>query len=173
VREAPPPYAGEGPHALWHVSEDDSIGRFEPRDGKIWAIATRLLPLYWFPRDCPRATFWAESTTTDGDIDRFLGGDRTRRVHVVEREWLEPMRATRVLAYRMPAETFVENEDRFWISTEPVEPLEVAELGNLVERHQRAEIELDTEPQLLRFWDEVVDASLGFSGIRLRNARMS
>ena len=173
MREAPPPYAGEGPHALWHVSEDDSIGRFVPRDGKVWAIATRLLPLYWFPRDCPRATFWAESTTTQGDVDRFLGGDRARRVHVVEPEWLEPMRTTQVLAYRLPVETFVENEDRFWISAEPVEPLEVAELGDLVECHQRAAIALDTEPHLLRLWDEVVGASLGFSGIRLRNARMS
>jgi hypothetical protein len=172
VREAPPPYAGEGSHALWHVSEDDSIGRFEPRDGKVWAIATRLLPLYWFPRDCPRATFWAESTTTKDDVDRFLGGDRARRVHVVEPEWVESMRATRVLAYRLPGDTFVENEDRFWISTEPVEPLEIAELGDLVERHEEAAIELDTEPHLLQLWDEVVGASLGFSGIRLRNARM-
>jgi hypothetical protein len=172
VREAPPPYTGEGPHALWHVSEDDSIRRFEPRDGKVWAIATRLLPLYWFPRDCPRASFWAESTTTDDDVDRFLGGDRARRVHVVEPEWLEPMRTTRVFAYRMPADTFAENEDRFWISTEPVEPLAVAELGDLVERHEQAAIELDTELHLLRFWDEVVGTSLGFSGIRLRNARM-
>jgi hypothetical protein len=173
VREAPPPYAGEGPHALWHVSEADSIDRFEPRDGKVWAIATRLLPLYWFPRECPRATFWAESTTADGDVERYLGGDRARRVHVVEPEWLEPMRTTRVLAYRMPGDTFVENEDRFWISAEPVEPLEVAELGDLVERHEQAAIVLDTESNLLHFWDQVVGASLGFSGIRLRNARMS
>jgi hypothetical protein len=172
VRDAPPPYAGEGPHALWHVSQDDSIGRFEPRDGKVWAIGTRLLPLYWFPRDCPRATFWAESTTTDRDVDRFLGGDRARRVHVVEPGWLEPMRTTQVLAYRMPGDAFVENDDRFWISAEPVEPLEVLELGDLVERHEQAGIELETEPDLLDFWDEVVGASLGFSGVRLRNARM-
>jgi hypothetical protein len=172
VRDAPPAYAGEGPHALWHVSEDDSIGRFEPRDGKVWAIATRLLPLYWFPRDCPRATFWAESTTTERDVDRFLGGDRARRVHVVEPEWLEPMRTTRVIAYRMPGDAFVENGDRFWISAEPVEPLEVVELGDLVGRHEQAGIELQTEPDVLDFWDEVVGASLGFSGIRLRNARM-
>lgn len=37
------------------MSEDPSLGRFEPRDGKVWAIDTRHLPLYWFPRDCPRA----------------------------------------------------------------------------------------------------------------------
>jgi hypothetical protein len=172
VREAPPPYRGEPEHALWHVSEDDSIRRFEPREGKVWAIGTRLLPLYWFPRDCPRATFWAESTTTREDVGRFLGGDRARRVHVVEPGWLGPMREQRVVAYRMPAEPFVENDDRFWISPEPVEPLELVELGDLVARHERAGIELDTEEHLLGLWDAVIASSLGFSGIRLRNARM-
>ena len=170
MREPPPHYNGEGEHALWHVSEDDSIRRFEPRDGKVWAIATRLLPLYWFPRDCPRATFWAESTTTQEDVERFLGGDRARRVHVVEPAWLRRIRTARVLAYRMPEETFVENDDLFWISAEPVEPLELVELGDLVERHEAAGIALGTEDDLLGFWDDVVRSSLGFSGIRLRNA---
>ena len=172
MREAPPPYRGEGPHALWHVSEDDSIRRFEPRDGRVWAIGTRLLPLYWFPRDCPRATFWAECETAEGDVERFLGGDRARRVHVVEPEWLERMQTQRVLAYRMPEETFVENDDRFWISADPVEPVEVVELGDLVARHDAAGIELRTEEELLGFWDDVIASSLGFSGIRLRNARI-
>lgn len=170
MREAPPPYAGEGPHALWHVSEDDSIRRFEPRDSRVWAIGTRLLPLYWFPRDCPRATLWAESGSADRDVERFLGGDRGRRVHVVEPAWLEAMRTQRVLAYRMPQETFVENDDRFWISAEPAEPLEVVELGDLVERHEAAGIELRSDDDLCRFWDVVVASSLGYSGIRLRNA---
>jgi Family of unknown function (DUF6886) len=173
VREAPSPYRGEGPHALWHVSDDDSIHRFEPRNGKVWAIGTRLLPLYWFPRDCPRATFWADSATRDEDVERFLDGDRTSRVHVVEPAWLPRLHTTRVVAYRVPEQTFVENEDRFWISAEPVEPLELVELGDLVARHERAGIGLRTDPHLLRFWDEVTGSSLGFSGIRLRNARMA
>jgi hypothetical protein len=159
------------------VSEDDSIRRFEPHraptstldEKAVWANDTRHLPLYWFPRDCPRATFWAVSTTSDEDIDRFLGGDRQQRVHVIEPEWLARMRTTRVLAYRMPEQTF-ERWDRFWISREPVEPLGVVELGNLVERHERAGIELRTERQLLRLWAEVIDSTLDFSGIRLRNA---
>lgn len=173
MREAAPPYAGEGTHALWHVSEDDAIGRFEPRDGKVWAIDTRHLPLYWFPRDCPRATFWAASTTSDTDVDRFLGGDRTRRVHAVESAWLSEMQARRVVAYRLPAATFVQDDDRFWVSAEPVEPLAVEELGDLVLRHGRAGITLRTERNLLALWDDVVGSTLQFSGIRLRNARMS
>ncbi len=69
-----PPYKGEGANALWHVSEDPSLERFEPRDGRVWAIDTRHLPFYWFPRDCPRATFWAvEGTTARAACG---GGDR-------------------------------------------------------------------------------------------------
>jgi Family of unknown function (DUF6886) len=170
MREAPAPYRGEGPHELWHVSEDDSIRRFEPREGKVWAIETRLLPLYWFPRDCPRATFWAETRTTEDDVERFLRGDRAQRVHVVEPDWLERMRTQRVVAYRLPEETFVENDDRFWLSAQPVEPLELVELGDLVARHEAAAIGLRAEKELLRLWDDVVASSLDYSGIRLRNA---
>jgi hypothetical protein len=175
-----PPYAGEGPRALWHVSEDASIARFEPHrrpehaldEPLVWAIDTRHLPLYWFPRDCPRATFWAVPETTDADVRAFLGGDRSRRVHVAEEGWLERMRRTRVVAYRLPEATF-EPWDRFWISREVVEPLELVELGDLVARHERALIELREALNLLRLWNEVVASTLDFSGIRLRNARMS
>jgi Family of unknown function (DUF6886) len=170
--EPAPPYVGEGPRALWHVSEDPTIDRFEPRgadDPLVWAIDTRHLPLYWFPRDCPRATFWADCDTTDDDVDRFLSGDRGRRVHVIEPAWLDPMRTTRVVAYRMPEQTF-EPWDRFWISRAAVEPLELVELGDLLARHAAAEIELRIAPNLLSLWDSVVASTLDFSGIRLRNA---
>ena len=69
MRAPAPPYANEGPHALWHVSENPGIDRFEPhvsataaeREPLVWAVDTRHLPLYWFPRDCPRGTFWADA----------------------------------------------------------------------------------------------------------------
>ncbi len=171
-----PAYAGEGPRALWHVSEDDSIVRFEPhhRPGHalseplVWAVDTRHLPLYWFPRDCPRATFWAVPDTTDEDVACFLGGDRVRRVHVVEPTWLEPMRTTRVVAYRLPEASF-EPWDRFWVSRERVEPLELVELGDLVARHGAARIALRTDDDLLALWDSVAASTLDHSGIRLRN----
>ncbi len=169
--EPAPPYRGEGPRALWHVSEDDSIRRFEPRDGKVWAIDTRHLPLYWFPREAPRATFWACSRTSDADVVRFLGGDRARRVHVVEEAWLDRMRSTRVLAYRLPEGSF-EPWDRFWIADRAVDPVEVVELGDLVERHAAAGIELRAG-SLFPLWDDVVASTLDFSGIRLRNATMA
>ncbi len=170
--EPAPPYRGEGPPALWHVSEDDSIRRFEPRDGKVWAIDTRHLPLYWFPRECPRATFWACSSTADDDVVRFLGGARERRVHVVEPAWVDEMRSSRVVAYRLPEEPF-ERWDRFWIADRAVEPVEMVALGDLVGRHEAAGIELGTEEDLPAFWERVTSSTLDFSGIRLRNATMA
>jgi hypothetical protein len=154
------------------VSEDASIGRFVPRDGLVWAVDTRHLPLYWFPRDCPRATFWATHDTTDDDVERFLSGDRERRVHAVEAAWLDRMRTARVVAYRLPEETFEPHGD-FWVSRATVHPVELVELGDLLALHADAGIELRIVPDLLALWDKVVNSSLDFSGIRLRNATLS
>jgi hypothetical protein len=162
------------------VSEDPAIVRFEPhhRPGHsldeplVWAVDTRHLPLYWFPRECPRATFWANSATTEADVDAFLRGARAQRVHVVEPEWLETMRSTRVIAYRLPDESF-ERWDRFWISRDVVQPVDVVDLGDLVDHHAVAGIDLRTEDDLLSRWQQVIVSTLNFSGIRLRNATMA
>ena len=106
-------------NALWHVSEDASIERFEPRDGKVWAVDTPHQWLYWFPRDCPRATWCAGEETSDEDVGRWLDGDRSRRVAVIETGWLERMRTVDLFAYRLPAETF-EPWDKFFVSRETV-----------------------------------------------------
>jgi hypothetical protein len=114
MRAPAPPYRGEGPHAFWHVREDPGLTRFTPHraataltdEPLVWAIDTRHLPLYWFPRDCPRGTFWAGERTTAADVERFLDGDRTARVHVIEDRWLERVATTELQLYRMPDATF-------------------------------------------------------------------
>ena len=150
MRAPAPPYAGEGPHALWHVSEDATIDRFEPHvsataesdEPRVWAIDTRHLPLYWFPRDCPRGTFWAGPETTADDGDVLLAG--ASRVHAVEAAWLERIRQAAVVAYRLPEESFGPDPEvgGYWLSRVPVEPLEVVELGDLLALHAAAAIEL-------------------------------
>jgi len=42
---------------------------------------------------------------------------------------------------------------------------------NLFELYEEADIQLRVLPALLPFWDQVITTTLGFSGIRLRNAR--
>lgn len=156
---------------LWHFSEDGSLGRFVPREGKVWAIDARHQWLYWFPRDCPRACFWAVGQTTEEDIERWLDGDRDRRVAVIETRWLDRLRAVSLYAYRMPPEPFdVVEDDRFYIASTPVEAIERVEVGDLLSRHARAGNELRIAPALYPLWDHVISTTLEFSGIRLRNA---
>jgi hypothetical protein len=179
VRDPAPPYANEGPHALWHVSENPSIERFAPHvsataeldEPLVWAIDTRHLPLYWFPRDCPRGTLWATAETTSGDAERLLAG--SSRVHAIEAAWLDRMRTTDVFAYRLPENPFERHPEvgGYWVSREPVEPLEVEPLGDLVALHEEAGIELRVLPNLWPLWNDVVRSTLEFSGMRLRNAQ--
>lgn len=164
---------------FWHVSDDGAIARFEPRanpehdspEALVWAIDDAHVPAYWFPRECPRGTFWAIESTSDEDVERFLTGDRSRRVHALQADWLDRFRAGRLFAYRLPPATFerYERAAGYWVSREPVEPLEVGELGDLLACHAHAGIELRVVPDLASLWNRVIASTLEFSGIRLRN----
>lgn len=159
------------------MSEDPTIARFEPHraatalrdEPLVWAIDTRHVPLYWFPRECPRGTWWADETTTPEDADRLLAG--APRVHAVQSDWLGSMRDAHVVAYRLPDETFVEDGEvgGYWISREPVEPVELVELGDLLALHAAAGIELRVVPDLRALWQRVIASTVQFSGMRLRN----
>ena len=180
MRASAPSYLGEGPHALWHVSEDPTITRFAPHRARtaltdeplVWAVDTRHLPLYWFPRDCPRCTFWAGPRTTDAHLAQFLDGRRELRVHVIEEGWLERVRGARLYLYRLPVESFTQDRETlgYWMSRATVDPLELIEVDDLVGRHAAAGVGLRAAANLWPLWDAVVGSTLEFSGIRLRNA---
>ena len=179
AREAAPAYAGEGPFALWHFSEDPDLSLFRPRltpaspaaPAAVWAVDTRHAPLYWFPRDCPRGCIWPVSTTTAADRERFFGQSAATRIHVIESAWLDRMRACRLYAYRLPRPPFRLHETGgYWVSSEAVEALERTETGDLLARHAVAGIELRVTTSLWPFWRRVITSTVEFSGIRLRNA---
>jgi hypothetical protein len=159
------------------VSEDPTLEVFVPHHHElhandeplVYAVDSRFMWLYWFPRDCPRACWSANEHTTDEDVEQWLDGDRTRRVAVIESGWLERLRSVTLYAYRMPPETF-EPWDKFFVSRETVVPLELVELGDLLVRHAEAGVELRIAPSLYPLWDRVIRTTLDFSGIRLRNA---
>lgn len=180
MRAPAPPYRGEGPRALWHVSEDPDLEHFVPRPSQsavddeplVWAIDTRHLPLYWFPRDCPRCAFWAGPRTTREDLARFLDARAGARIHVIEERWLDRVRAATLYIYRMPEATFAESADTagYWMSRDPVNASGRLEIDDLVGRHKAAGIDLRVVPNLWPLWDDVVGSTLEFSGMRLRNA---
>jgi hypothetical protein len=107
------------------------------------------------------------------DRDRIIGAGGGQRVHTVEYGWLEAIRTVELFAYRLPAAAFqtIGDHGHALVATEPVTPLGPAEpVGDLLGLHEAAGIQLRVLPNLWPFWDAVVASSLGFSGIRLRNA---
>ncbi|QGG95323.1 DUF6886 family protein [Actinomarinicola tropica] len=178
-RPPAPPYIGEGPHALWHVSEDPTIERFVPhvpasnRDAPpaVWAIDTRHLPTFWFPRDCPRGCIWLSGRESADDRERFFGDTDADRIHVIEQSWLPAVQTTTLHLYRLPESSFARHDvGGYWTSSTAVEPIERLEIDDLVGRHAGAGIELRITPSIWPWWRQVAASTLDFSGSRLRNA---
>lgn len=95
------------------------------------------------------------------------------RVHALEWDWWERFGDARVYLYLMPPEGFVvhDADAGYYVSREPVTPLATVEIDDLVRRHAEAGVELRVVNELWPLWDRVIRSTLGFSGIRLRNAR--
>jgi hypothetical protein len=171
------------PDEVLHFSEDPTITRFVPHvaataqhaEPYVWAVDAALAPGYWFPRQCPRAMAWVRPSTTAADRDRILGAGCGQRVHAIEYGWLAAMRAVRLYAYRLPAAGFRpigKGRPYAQVSVEPVAPLGPPEpVGDLLDHHAAAGIQLRVLDNLWPFWDEVIASTVDFSGIRLRNAR--
>lgn len=172
-----------GPGEVLHFSEDPGITQFAPHVAAttqtpgphVWAVDAVRAPDYWFPRDCPRAMAWVTPGTTAADRDRIVGAGCGDRVHAIEYRWLEALRTVRLYAYRLPAGPFSPIGDpvpNAHVATVPVLPLGPPEpVGDLLRLHAEAGIQLRVLGNLWAFWDAVTASTLGWSGIRLRNAQ--
>jgi hypothetical protein len=168
------------PRTVLHFSEEPAIERFVPHvprsrpevEPLVWAIDEQHAPLYWFPRDCPRVTFWPGPDTAAATVERFFAHTEARRVHAIESGWLERVRACELYVYRLDAGAFERRDDAdgHWISREVVEPLGVEPVGDLLARHADAGIELRVTPSLWPLHDAVPASDLRFSIVRMRNA---
>ena len=166
---------------LYHFSEDPDMRAFEPHVAPasretaafVWAIDEWHAPMYYLPRDCPRACFWPGPQTTPGDRERWFGGSEARMVIAIESKWLPAIRATTLYRYSMPEETFRLNDATagHYVSREAVAPISVEPAGDLLEALAGAGVELRITPSLLELWQRVIESTLEFSGTRLRNAQ--
>lgn len=168
--------------ALYHFSEEPDIAVFVPRAvsthfipdrALVWAIDEWHAPMYYLPRECPRACFWAGEQTTDEDRERWFGGIDARMVMMIESGWLARIRSTTIYRYTLPSETFALQDANagHWVSTEQVTPIAIEPLDDLLTAIADAHVELRITPRLLDLWPRVIESSLSFSGTRLRNAQ--
>jgi hypothetical protein len=159
---------------LFHYSEDPCISRFEPHVPRtnpdvaaaVWAIDEARAPLYWFPRDCPRVTVWANNAPQRRRLRQLFGSERSR-VQVAPLSWSDAIVACQLYEYRFETtdfEPWLEAEGQ-WISYRAVTPLDVVPVGDLLRRHDEANIDLRLVPDL-RAIRAVLDSGLPFSIVR-------
>jgi|SRR6185436_3284454 len=161
---------------LFHISEEFGISRFEPRASEyaaepvVWAIEEGRLCNYLVPRECPRVTYYAGFASTAGDVERLLGSSPA--VVAIESGWLERVRSTRLYGYHMPPETFecLDACAGYYVSREPVVPSRVEIFDDPSAELVKRGVELRVVPNLWPLRDAVVESSLQFSLIRMRNA---
>jgi hypothetical protein len=93
----------------------------------------------------------------------------------VEYRWLETIRRCELFVYQLPADTFTPvagKAPHAVVSKVPVTPLGPPEpVGDLLTLHEKAGIELRLLHNLWPWWDRVLGTTVGYSGIRLANAR--
>lgn len=161
---------------LFHVSEKAGIHRFEPRQSDsvagpvVWAIATDRLHNYLVPRDCPRVTYYAGRDTIAADVERFLGSSAT--VVAVESGWFERLRSCRLYCYHLSPETFERIDEcaGYFVSRVAVVPAHVDVIDDPIAELLKRGVELRFVPELWALRDAVVQSTLQFSIIRMRNA---
>jgi hypothetical protein len=169
-----------GPDEVLHFSENPTLRAFHPHTAPtaadptpyVWAVDATRCPDYWFPRDCPRGMAWIGPATTPEDAAHILGPGTTR-VHTIEYTWLPAMQSVRLYAYRLPARQFhpYGTPVTAHVTMEAVEALGPAEpVGDLLELHRAAGIQLRLVDNMWPWWEAVIDSTVEFSGIRLRNA---
>ncbi len=166
---------------LYHFSEEPGITVFEPRppsarpevEPLVWGIDAWHAPMYYVPRECPRACFWPGTQTTDDDRERWFGGIAARMVIAIESAWLGRLRAATLYRYTMPNATFAPNDATagHYVSRAPVVPVAVEPVGDLLAALAAAGVELRVTPALVELWQRVIASTLEFSGTRLRNAQ--
>jgi len=168
-----------GPRVLLHLSEDPTMTRFMPHvpptnathPPAVWAIDAEHAPLYWFPRDCPRVTAWPR-TADEAVAFRAAFHTTAPRVHGIELAWLDRMRTAVLYAYELDAGDFEPwpAASGQWIATRPVVPLRVVAVGDLLDAHVAAGIELRAVPSLWPLHDMAVSERWEFSIVRMANA---
>ncbi|NKB66051.1 MAG: hypothetical protein GKR89_03215 [Candidatus Latescibacteria bacterium] len=168
--------------ALFHVSDQPGITRFEPRpppsasSGQkghmVWAVGQRLLHNYLVPRDCPRVTFYAGPQTNAADAERFLRISAASHVVVIETAWLERLRQERLYLYALPNDTFqpVDGGAGYYISRRTITPTGMEPVDDILATLAARDVEVRITPSLWPLRDAVLASTMQFSFIRMRNA---
>jgi hypothetical protein len=166
---------------LYHFSEEDNIKVFHPRKhtsfpdrpAMVWAIDDERSPLYLFPRDCPRIGFWATPETNEQDCEKYLHTTSADKIIAIESDWLDRLQNTKLYRYSFAPDHFTMMDEGagYFVSYETEQPLSMEPVGSLLEALIQNDVELRMMPSLRPLSEQLLETTLHFSMIRMRNAK--
>ena len=162
---------------IYHYSEDPTISEFVPRPSRlgaplVWAIDAEHAPLYELPRDCPRVCFWPLPTSSAEDLARWWEPVAGNKVIAIEAAWLDQVRAAMLYRYVFGLHQGFEpiHDHGVHVCAHPVQPLAVEPMGDLLACQMALGVELRICQSLVPLGRAIINTSLHFSLIRMRNA---
>jgi hypothetical protein len=168
---------------IFHISEDNSITRFEPRpppsadtgvtEPSVWAVDEKHIANYLLPRDCPRVTYYSLPTSRPEDIQSLIGPSLSTHVVAIEAAWFERASKNNLWIYEFCSNSFSAADLRagYYTSKVAVEPIGKRRVENPLGELVSMGIELRVMASLWPLRDAVIVSSLQFSCIRMRNAQ--
>lgn len=168
---------------LYHVSVDDSIERFEPRPppsldagvdyDAVWAIDEAHIMNYLLPRDCPRVTYYRLPESHNKDIEVLIGPSTSKHIVAIEDIWFERALKEEICIYEFNSKSFsvVDSGAGYFVSREIVFPIARRRIANPLLELISLDVELRVLKSLWPLRDRVIESTLQFSCIRMRNAK--
>lgn len=173
------------PHAgrLFHISEEPAIEIFEPRPSPsdfaaitsnvVFAISGELLHNYLLPRQCPRVTYYQIPGTSAADQMEFFGSSSADFIITVPSDWYESIKTTHLYCYEFAADNFslLDECAGYYISQQPQKPIGLRAIADPIAEILSRNAELRFSPAILPLAAAVKKSTLGFSLIRMHNAK--
>lgn len=169
--------------SLYHVSDNGTVEVFEPRDPpspdagvhdpSVWGVDDRHLVNYLLPRNCPRVTFYPVKESAKKDVNRLIGPSESSHVIVIEADWLERAWNCSLWVYAFSEEGFycVDSGAGYFVTHQAVRPIRKTRIEYPILELVRRGVELRVVPSLWPIRDAVIESTLQFSCIRMRNAK--
>lgn len=177
------PNAASADATLYHVSEEPAIVEFVPRFPPnassgvdypvVWAVDESRLQNYLLPRDCPRVTFFPKPSSSSADIERLIGPCGSGSVVAIEAAWYARARDCNLYIYTLARDRFelLDEEAGYWVNRQSVKPSGIYKVSDCLTAVIERGAELRIVNNLWPLRDAVVNSTMGFSCIRMRNAQ--
>ena len=138
----------------------------------VWAVDGDHLQNFMLPRDCPRVTYYALSTSAPEDVERLMAGTAARYVVAIESAWLPEVRRATLYRYDFDPAPFqcLLPDAGYFIARQSIIPVAVTPIPDLLAALLEFDVELRVMPSLWGLRDRVVASTLQYSIIRMRNA---